>query len=287
MTNTMKADPNLTVEDQFKPEPLAPADIRKSWFHWYALAEVSNSFERLQSLSFCAAMIPILKKLYKRPEDLSAALKRHLTFFNTQGTWGSVIHGITIAMEEQKANGADIPDEAITGIKTGLMGPFAGIGDTLDWGILKPIVIGLCIPLGMAGSPLAPILMITIFLAITMYTGYFLWKTGYRLGRESISHLLESGWIHQLITGAGVLGMFMMGALSATFVKVSTPFEIVLKNSNPIQLQAMLDKIAPGLLPLATVFGVYWFLQKKGPKYVQLLLILLAISAVGAILGIL
>ena len=101
---------------------------------------MSNSFARLQSVAFCAAFIPVLKKLYGNdPEEYSAALTRHLMFFNTEGIWGSVVHGIVLAMEEQRALGAPIPIEAITGIKAGLMGPFAGIGDTIDWSTIKPL----------------------------------------------------------------------------------------------------------------------------------------------------
>ena len=110
---------------------LTKRDVNNLVFRWQIMAEVPNSFARLQSLSFCAAFIPILKKLYGHdPEELSAALTRHLTFFNTEGVWGSVVHGIVMAMEEQRALGAPVPTEAINGIKAGLMGPFAGIGDT-------------------------------------------------------------------------------------------------------------------------------------------------------------
>lgn len=282
-TNAAKS---MNLENSPKVETLTKKDITKSWLQWYMLCEMSNSFERLQTLAFCASMIPILKKLYKTKEDLSAALKRHLVFFNTEGNWGGIIHGVTIAMEEQKANGADVPDEVITGIKTGLMGPFAGIGDTLDWGTLKPIVLGLIIPLAMTGSIAGSVLPIVLFTSITMVIGYYMWHKGYTLGRESIASILEGGWIQQLITGAGVMGLFMMGALSATFVKLSTPIEISLQGAKPIALQALIDKIAPGILPLAVVFGIYIYLVKVGPKFVRILVATLLISVISAFLGI-
>ncbi|MDR3589067.1 MAG: PTS system mannose/fructose/sorbose family transporter subunit IID [Negativicutes bacterium] len=269
-----------------RPEPITKADLRKSWFLWYIFAEMSNSFERLQTLAFCACMIPILKKLYKTKEALSAALTRHLIFFNTEGDWGVPIHGVTIAMEEQKANGADVPDEAINGIKTGLMGPFAGIGDTLDYGTIKPIVLGLCIPLAITGSIMGAALPIILFVAITCCISYSLWMRGYSMGRESIMNILEGGWIQELITGAGVLGMFMMGVLSASFVKLSTPLKIPLPGSDPLAIQAIIDKIVPGLLPLIVVFGIYAYLVTKGPHFVRILVILLSISIISALLGV-
>ena len=112
----------MTQETPAVPaKKLTKKDITKSMWIYYAGAELSNSYERLQSLVFCASMTPVLKKLYDTDEELSAALKRHLVFFNTEGILGAIIQGIVISMEEQKANGENITDDAITGIKTGLM----------------------------------------------------------------------------------------------------------------------------------------------------------------------
>lgn len=285
--NEVKNDEAKNVEVN-KPEALTQKDITKSWFTWYIVTEMSNSFERLQSVAFCASMIPVLKKLYKTKQSLSDALKRQLVYFNTQGTWGSIIHGLTIAMEEQKANGqAEVTDEAITGIKTGLMGPFAGIGDTLDWGTLKPIILGLFIPFALKGSVPAALAPIVIITAVTMVIGYTLWHKGYALGRKSITDVLESGKIQQLITGAEVLGLFMMGALSSTYVKLSTTaVAIVGKETLAIQT-GVIDKIAPGILPLIAVLGIYVYLIKVGPKFVRILIGILGISILGAAIGIL
>ena len=106
-------------------------DLRRSWFKWMASSEQSNSYERLQALLFCGSISNCLEKLYPNKEDLSAALQRHLQFYNSEADFGCLIPGIVLSMEEERANGADIPDEAITGLKTGLMGPLAGIGDTI------------------------------------------------------------------------------------------------------------------------------------------------------------
>ncbi len=112
---------NQTTQPEVSKK-LTKKDITKSMWIYYAGAELSNSYERLQSLVFCASMTPILKKLYSTDEELSEALKRHLVFFNTEGILGAIIQGIVISMEEQKSNGENITDDAITGIKTGLMG---------------------------------------------------------------------------------------------------------------------------------------------------------------------
>jgi mannose/fructose/N-acetylgalactosamine-specific phosphotransferase system component IID len=275
----------MATQDQYAPEKLTKADVVKAWMRWIYNCEISNSYERLQTLSFLAALLPILQKLYKRKEDLSAAMVRHLNFFNTQGIWGGIIHGTVIAMEEQKANGAPIPDAAITGLKTGLIGPFAGIGDTIDWAMWRPLMFSLFLPTLAEGNWIGAVAPFLICVAIFMTEGYFFWMTGYRLGRESIMRVLEGGWINQLITGCGVLGLFMMGALSSQFVKLSTKISWMVGDQTRT-LQGILDSIAPGILPLCVVFGIYFFLIKKGPRYTQILLGLMAIAFAGSIFGI-
>ncbi|WP_010632436.1 PTS system mannose/fructose/sorbose family transporter subunit IID [Sporolactobacillus vineae] len=177
---------------------LTKKDLRKSWWLWWLFAEVNDSFERLMGLSFCISMIPILKKLYKKKEDFQEALKRHLQFYNTNAIWGSIVHGITIALEEQKAKGAKLPGETVTSIKTGLMGPFAGIGDTIDWATWLPIMIGLFIPLAKSGSWIAGVAPFLIFALITIFEGLSLDRLGYKTGASSATQILKSGMIKQL-----------------------------------------------------------------------------------------
>ena len=110
---------------------LTNKDLFRVWNRWYFSTELSNSYDRLQALSFCNAISTGLRKLYDDDEAYKEALIRHLEFYNSEGTIGGVIHGIVLSMEEENANSQSVPGQVITGIKTGLMGPLAGIGDTL------------------------------------------------------------------------------------------------------------------------------------------------------------
>ena len=235
-------------------------DVNKLFFRWYVRAEMSNSFERLQSLSFCSAMVPALRKLYPDKEKRAEALQRNLQFFNTEGIFGAAIHGTTLAMEEQKDRGENIPDEMITNIKTGLMGPMAGIGDTLTWGILRPILLALAASFAMQGSALG-IIFPFIFVIVTYIIGNYLCNMGYTMGRNSIKEMLSGGKIKDVIYAAGIVGVFMMGALAASYVDISTPLSFSI-NGEEMVVQDMLDSIIKGLLPLGFVMGSYFFLKK-------------------------
>jgi D-glucosaminate-specific PTS system IID component len=266
-------------------------DLLKSYLWWHGFAETSLNFERLQALAYCNAMIDILKKLYPDKEDFSRALQRHLAMYNTEANWGAIVNGITIALEEgastQDTESQEQTTELVTGLKAGLMGPLAGIGDTLDFGTLRPIVMGICIPFVMGGSVFAALVPLIYQVVYMFFCGKALLGIGYRKGKESIMDILHSGKIQRIIDGFGMFGLLMMGALSATYVKVTTPLIIATDGGNSIAIQEMLDKIAPGLLSIAVVFAIYLYISKRGPHYLRVLLAVVLGSLVLSFFGVL
>lgn len=120
--------------------------------------QASWNFERMQNLGWAYTMVPAIKKLYTKKEDQIAALKRHMEFFNTHPYVAAPIVGVTLALEEERANGADIDDAAIQGVKIGMMGPLAGIGDPVFWFTVRPILGALGASLAVSGNILGPIL---------------------------------------------------------------------------------------------------------------------------------
>lgn len=273
--------PNLTENK------LSKQILNKSFARWFFTAELSNSFERMQALLFCNSIIPALDELYKDDaEERKLAYERHLQFYNSEATFGSLILGITMSMEEERSKGAQIDDEAITGIKTGLMGPMAGIGDTLIWGTLKPIILGIAISFALQGNPLAALIPFLFPLAVYLF-GMNNVKLGYRLGRESVVRMMQDGAINRIIHSASILGLFMMGALSSAYVKVSTPIVFNFKNTDPMVLQDILDNIVPGLLPLVAIFSIYYYFKTKDTNYTKVLFFILIVSLICGFFGIL
>ncbi len=275
-------------EQQLEQKKITKKELSKAFWIYQLGCELSNSYERLQSLVFCASMIPAIKKLYADDEEQQReALKRHLNFFNTEGTVGASIQGIAIAMEEEKSNGAAISDTAITSIKTGLMGPLAGIGDSIIWAALMPLIISIFIPMAKGGNVIGIIGPLVLYTAITLYISWTLVNKSYTLGRNSILSLLKDGKIKQVIYSANVLGMMMMGALSASYVKIASPMTFKVTGGATIVLQDILDQIMKGLLPLAAVMAIYFFMVKKGPRYGIIIGTIVLVSLVTSFFGLL
>lgn len=275
----------MKLPDNKKEKKLTKKDIRRSWFRWLTFAQSNFNYERMQGSGFANSMVPIIDKLYDSKEDKAKALKRHLAFFNTNPTVGTLTHGITIAMEEEKANGADISDEAINSIKTGLMGPLAGIGDTLTQGVITPILLAFGIGLGIEGNLMGPILYIILISTIIISISYSLWMKGYKLGKSAVEQILGDGIFNSVIEAAGILGCTVIGALTGNFVNVTTPLELKV-GETVVGLQAdLFDVIMPGLLPLLLTLWVYKLLEKdKSPM--KIMLYIIAIGVVGSLLKI-
>jgi len=230
------------------------------------LHQGSWNYERMQALGYCFAMVPVIKRLYTGDER-KQALKRHLEFFNTQPFVTAPILGVTAAMEEQKANGADIDDGAINGLKIGLMGPLAGVGDPIFWGTLRPVAAALGASIALTGSILGPILFFVIFNAVRLAIRYYGVTYGYSKGTTIVADM-AGGKLQKLTEGASILGLFVMGALVNRWTSINVPIVVstIAKADGTTAIttvQTILDSLLPGLLPLLATFACMKLLKMK------------------------
>jgi len=283
-----------TGADEGRKVSLSRGDVQRSFWLWTFFSHANYNYERLQGTAFAQAMTPIIRKLYKDPEEIKAALKRHLVFFNTEPNVGGVIHGAVIAMEEQRANGADIDDDAINSVKSGLMGPLAGIGDSISQGTITPILLALGIGIAAGnhdvagdGNPLGSIIYLVLEVGIMLALAYFFWMQGYDRGRVGVMEMLRSGTLDRFLTGAGVLGNMVMGALTFQFVKVYLTLHVGIPagggNVTDFDITGdLLNAMVPGLLPLGLVLLCWWLMARRRMSPLWLLGILLVVAMVGA-----
>ena len=274
----------------------------------------SWNYERMQNGGWVYSMIPALKKLYTTKEDRAAALKRHLEFFNTHPYLAAPILGVTLALEEDRANGAPVDDVAINGVKVGMMGPLAGVGDPVFWFTARPIIGALGASLAISGNIVGPILFFVLWNVLRIA---FLWYTqefGYRAGSK-ITDDLSGGLLQKVTRGAAMMGMFVLGALIERWVSIKftpvvskTPVQkggyidwdhipsgakgikevltqwnmgkgMSLDKIKVTTLQDNLDQLIPGLAALLLTFLCMWLLKKK----VSPIVIILGIFIVGII----
>lgn len=259
---------DTTSVNQTNLKKLTAGDIRGVFLR-SNLFQGSWNFERMQALGFCFSMIPVIRRLYpENSEERKQAIKRHLEFFNTHPYVAAPVLGVTIAMEEQRANGANIDDGAINGIKVGLMGPLAGVGDPIFWGTVRPVFAALGAGIAMSGSLLGPLLFFILFNLVRLLTRYYGVTYGYKKGLD-IVHDMGGGFLQKMTEGASILGLFVMGALVNKWTNVNIPLVVSeIKNPNTGEVtittvQTILNQLMPGLVPLLLTFGCMWLLRRK------------------------
>jgi len=247
---------------------------------WRSLAlQGCFNYERQQAIGFLYGMLPALKKIYKDdPEGLKEALQRHTEFFNTSPQFVTFITGATIALEEKKHQDPNFDSSAISGIKTALMGPLAGIGDSLFFGTLRTIGLGIGLGLAIEGNLLGPIL----FILIHNIPNYLLrWKgldIGYKQGVNFLASAMQGGAIEEVTSGARVVGTMVVGAMIASMINFTTTITLNFGEMN-FELQSLFDSVMPQLLSLGLAFGVY-ALMKKGVSTTKLMFGLLLLGIV-------
>lgn len=257
---------------------ISNGDLRRIFFR-SMLLEANFNFETWQNTGFAFAMMPVLKKLYRTKESMAAALERHLQLFNTSTYGCTLILGLTTAMEEQNKRDPDFNADSINSVKLGLMGPLAGVFDSLFWGTLKVIAAGVGTSLALKGNVSGVILFILLFNVPHLLLRYQLTFIGYKAGTKFLQRLSQSNVMDRLTQGAAILGLMVVGAMPATLMNIHTPVSF----GEGAGLQGVLDQIVPALVPLGLTFLVYYFV-KKGVKTTYLLLGLLGLGFLGSLL---
>ena len=274
---------------------LTKADRFKMFLRSYFLLSSFN-YERMQNGGVAYTLIPAIKKLYSSKADRAAALKRHLEFFNTHPFMANPIFGVTLALEEERANGANVDDAAISGVKIGMMGPLAGAGDPLFWFTLRPIMLSSGASLAVSGNVAGPFVFFILWNIMAAAVKWYTQEFGYRAG-TAITDDLSGGLLQKVTRGASMMGMFVIGSLIQRWVSITfTPVVSTVKQqkgayidweklpagakglkeaftqyaagrslseTKVTTLQDNLDQLVPGLAALGLTFLCMYLLKRK------------------------
>jgi PTS system mannose-specific IID component len=240
----------------------------------------SINYERYESLGFCYAMIPALRKLYPDQEDFKVAMRRENEFFNCHPYTGNAVMGVALALEEQNAAGAHVGGEAISSTKTALMGPLSSIGDSVFKATFMTIFAAIGSSLALEGNILGPIVFIVPNVALNLASRWLFIKYGYEWGTKLVSKMNSSDLIQKFVEAATIVGMMVVGAMIVSFVKLSITAVWTIGGAE-INLQTVLDSLMPSLLPLCLTLA-YFGIMRKNEKGMYICIIL---SFVIGILG--
>lgn len=255
---------------------MSKKDLIVTWL-FTTSSEACYNYERLQALGIANLMLTPIKKLYDTNERRVEELKKYMVFYNSEVfTCGPIINGIAVSMEEARANGEEVSAEDINSVRTGLMGPVAGIGDTVMQGILFPILAGIGCTLALDGNYMGPWLFTITFEILIFTCGYLMFMNGYKYGKTTLLTILKNGVINKVTNAFSIVGLMVVGCMAYSRVSITTPLEITV-GSGTVVFQQIVDSLLPGLLPLLITLLIWKLVAKK----INITYIILMIFVVG------
>jgi len=270
--------------------------LKKSFNNWFFWNGCSQQAESMLGMAFGQSMAPVIDELYDTREQKAAALKRHITLFNTESQVGSVCNGIAIGMEEQLANGVGTA-ESIQEAKVALIGPTSAIGDSLWVATIIPLLLTICLSISSSLTSAAwvgPLLYIVVYPLGTYFLSWTIFQLGYKAGLEGVQRFMASGQLDKIIRAVTILGLLVVGALTASFVTCSLNIDIKTATKvfdeatqayidgsiSVFNLDNLLNTVFPKIVPLALTVFVYWLYTKKNWKPLVIMLLILVLAAV-------
>ncbi len=264
------------MAERIESKKLTKQDINKVYVRNLFALQYGWNYEKMQGLGYTYVIMPALKRLYKNdPEKMKKALKMQLSYFNTTPAMAHLIVGADMALEEELGIESE---ETVMAVKTGLMGPLAGVGDTLFIAIYRAIVFSIAAYIAMQGNPVGLIIPLLACAAV-MWVRYKFTYIGYNSGRKLATSFADK--LAPITEAASILGLTVVGALIPSVINYKTDLAFTMGEVT-FALQDMLDKILPCMLPLGIVMLSYWLLGKKGINSTKLIFILIVL---GMILG--
>jgi mannose/fructose/N-acetylgalactosamine-specific phosphotransferase system component IID len=263
---------------------VAPEDkkILRSMFWRSHLVFQGFTMTKMEANGFTLTMQPAIESIYKDdPEGKKEAYSRHQNFFNTNAVPFSFIAGLAYAMEKQHKQNDSVPGETIDSIKAALMGPTAGMFDSLFFNCMRIIAAGIAIGLCSTGNPIGIPIFILLYGVLQSVIKYIFINIGYTLGTSFIDSIYNSGLMTALTKASSVLGLMMVGAMSATFVNVPLTWKINI-NKASVDVLKTLNSIFPGILSIGLVFLLMYLIRKKHVRPMWLILGVFVFAILGA-----
>lgn len=264
---------------------LTKKELRQIWYRWGFTHLSSMSYEKIQGHSWAFSYLPFANKYYHdKPEAKTRLLTRHSMFYNTEPQTGQLINGIVASLEEEIAIGGDVSEDLPINIKATLMGPLAGIGDSIIQGIIVPILLSIAMGMAAGGSVIGPLFYIVTFGITGPLISYLSFTNGYKLGVSAIDVIVGDN-AKRITDAFNILGIVVVGGLAAGNINLQTLLNIPM-GEEIATLQSVLDGIFPQLLPLVMVLLSWWLISSKHFSATKVILVLTILSTIGVLLGI-
>jgi len=272
-------DLNLTVSNKKL--------MRKAFLAYELYTMRMFTFERMMGPNMVSFLLAVKDELYPGDEAKQREMAvNHCVFFNTQPTLGSIVWGVVLGLEIERAKKPDeVSNDMIQSIKTAIAAPVAGIGDTIAQSLIIPILLSIAIGMSSTGSTLGWWFFVIVYSAIMYPAAYFMLKLGVSMGIEGAEKLLGSDVKDRVVSAIETLGIIVVGGVVASIANISLKLSFV-NGEMTVDVQKILDSIMPGIVSLLGAFLVFYLFKNKHVKPIMMMLYMLIVAAVCYFAGI-
>ncbi|MEQ9764158.1 PTS system mannose/fructose/sorbose family transporter subunit IID [Streptococcus jiangjianxini] len=272
----MKSQENLTVEERKM--------LRSVFWRSWTMNASRTGATQYHAIGVIYTLLPVINRFYKTDKEKAEAIIRHTTWFNATMHINNFIMGLVASMEKKNSEDPNFDPSSITAVKASLMGPISGVGDSFFWGILRVIAAGIGISIASTGSAMGAVIFLLLYNVPAFLVHYYSLYSGYSVGANFIKKLYESGGMKIVTKTSSMLGLMMVGSMTASSVKFKTILTVSAKGAKEAaEIQTYLDQLFVGIVPLIVTFGAFWLLRKK----VNINWIMFGIMLLGIALGLL
>lgn len=245
-----------------------------------------NNFERQQAAGYTQSMLPVIRKCYPDKDSQKKVMQRHMALFLTHDMGSALCIGVSAAMEERISQSGDISGDSVNAVKTAMMGPIAGLGDSLIQGTARPVLAGLGTSFALQGSIAGTLFFFLCMMSISLSVRWFGIFQGYTQGVKLVANMQKSGIIAKVTDLAAMAAYMISGAFVALIVTANTPISFTVGKTT-ISLQETLDNLMPGMIGLIYTGIMYYFISTKNISSIALMVWTMAFGIIMVYLKIL
>lgn len=259
------------------------------WFRSTTMIQGSFNYAYFQGTGYAHTVFPFFKKIYAgNKEKFKEAIIGNIEFFNTGPYFGlQAITSLHVLMLQTGSS-----EEQAKKIKFALMGPLAGINDSLFNFGSQPIIAGIAASLSSDGSWNGFWMWFLVYNIVQAVAGITLQVVTYRSGQKFMSNIATT--MGSVVKISSMIGITVIAALALHYTGISlalsTTSTIVTNNEISTKTTAfqndVLNKITPYLLQVILVGTIYTCMTKYSWSIYKALVFILLLGITGYVFGI-
>lgn len=252
---------------------------RKTALRAYFLQNGYN-YGNYEGLSYANLLFPALRRVCPDEGTFRRELKESMGYCSVNPNFLPILTSIHLVTMNQGISGKESRD-----IRVALMGPLAGIGDSLVQFCFAPVFSTIGAAMAGQGMIEGPIVFLLGMNGLLLGLKLFSENLGYSLGVSLSGRLRDR--LDSLSGAARSIGTAVIAGLAVSCVDIKMTLAFGKGGQNVLDMQGFLDLLLPGALPAAYTGLLFYLIRAKGWSMYRLVGLTLGIGILLQAAGVL